>query len=109
MSGCQCDDLLINNATSVRIIGLTNSQTGEPINDAACTVTLKDSAGVDVSGAVDVPLEHQEGTAGNYVGLIPSLALTENARYTLYVQAVLEGDVIATWEPEKIAKKRGSA
>jgi hypothetical protein len=39
---------------------LTNNQTGEYIEDATVSMTLKTEAGVAVSGAVDIEMVHQE-------------------------------------------------
>jgi len=66
------------------------SKNGTYINDATMTFTLKDSAGVNVTGAVSVAMTYQTASNGDYVGVLPSsvtAALTDGAAYEFVITA----------------------
>ena len=74
--------------------GMQNESTDAYINDATVTFTLKDSAGVAVSGAEDVSMTYQSATDGNYHGVLEStVTLTESAHYHLELTATSGGIV----------------
>lgn len=99
-------DLLLENTTDVRIVGLKVG--GAAVNDATCTMTLRTEAGVIVVGADALALTYT-GTAGEYLGRLPdTLALVESGEYRLKVRASKAGVAVGTWTADMVAKVRGA-
>jgi len=102
-------DLLIENSTDVALVGV-KPRGGDFINDATVTMTLRNSAGVVVVGAENLPLEPVEESDGEYLGQLPdSLDLTENGEYKLKVRAVKAGVAVGTWTADLVAKVRSAS
>lgn len=101
-----CGDLLLENTTDVRLVGVKLASTF--VNDATCTMTLKTSAGATVPGADGLTLTYT-GTPGEYLGRLPdTLALTEDGNYSLKVKATKAGVAVGTWNSDLVAKVRAA-
>lgn len=68
---------------------MTSSVDGSYINDATVTMTLYNSSGAAVTGAISVSLPYVSSSNGKYQGVIDStVALVSDASYTLKITAV---------------------
>lgn len=100
-----CGELLIGNTLDVRLVALRVS--GNAVNDAAVTMTLRTKEGAIVDDAEDIPLVNVT-TSGEYLGQLPStLALVENAVYKLTATATKAGVADGSWTATMLAKVRG--
>lgn len=89
--------------------GLYDRVSGAFINDAVMTFTLKNSAGVAVSGATAVTMDYITGTQGCYYGVLEDgVTLTENATYYLEITATGSGDRVGFRRLEYQAKYHGA-
>jgi len=81
------------NIESDNLIAITvKDEDGVAINTATVTATLKDSAGVDVTGVVDVSFVYKTASEGIYEYTIPNtITLVENSDYYFYVKIVADG------------------
>jgi len=91
--------LFVGNDNYIEVDALSDGASGALINDATVSVTLKDSAGVDVLGqAWPLTLNYVAASNGRYAGILQdTLALVKNAQY----QAVIDvdgGGYQAHWE-----------
>lgn len=82
--------LWIGNDNIVELIGYRSATTGQFLNAATVTVTLKDAAGVDVSGeSWPKSMAYVDGSNGTYRATLPAaLPLVEYAQYTGIIDAV---------------------
>lgn len=86
--------LYIGNDMRVRWDAMTDELTGDYINDATVTFTLKDSAGAAVAGASAIPMDYVASSNGRYQEkLSGAIALTDQARYFLEISASSSGRV----------------
>ena len=92
--------LFAGNDAIVELRGLANSMTGDPINDAAVSCTLLDSAGDEVAGEVwPLDMQYLEESGGIYrVTLAADLGLVAAARYTLRVDADGGAGLVGRWD-----------
>lgn len=91
--------IFIGNTSSVQLNKLKSGVTGEYVNDAGVTMTLKDSEGNEVAGeSWPVSLQYVTDSNGNYVGAFShSIAVTDGEVYTAELQAVLSDGSRAFW------------
>ena len=81
--------LYIESDNLITFDGLINNQTGEYINDAIVTATLKDSANVVNTDVQDESLEYVSASNGQYQFVIPEdVSLTHGSFYYLYITAI---------------------
>ena len=100
-----CGELLIGNTLDVLIVRLRTR--GEYVNDANCAMTLRTKEGVEIAGAVNIPLVYT-GTPGEYLGQLPaSLALSASAVYKLTATATKAGVADGSWTATLLAQVRG--
>ena len=100
----ECGELLIGNSMDVRLLNV--KVRGAIVADATVTVTLKNTAGVTVSGAAEISIPADQ-SAGNYLGVLPeTLDLTENGRYQVIVTATKSGLGVGQWKCWRVAKYR---
>lgn len=100
--------LYLGNDMLLEVSGLRDDVTGDYLNAATVTVTLKDSAGVNVTGQ-SWPLTLSYVTASNGVyraTLIDSLSVTANARYVATVIADAGAGKRAQWELDFVCRTR---
>lgn len=108
MSCLQCDDLLIGNSMTVRLLNLEVA--GEHVDDATVTVTVRDSNNNIVTGANGLAMPYVGGDDLEYAGVLPNtLSLTENGRYQVEVTATISGVGVGFWDCWKTAKRRKCA
>lgn len=88
--------------------GLRDQVTGDYLNAATVTVTLKDSAGVNVTGETwPLALAYVTSSNGVYrATLKDTLSLTANARYVATVIADAGSGKTARWELDVVARTR---
>jgi len=102
--------IYIDNNNVVELQGLTNDATDVVDTAATVTVTLKDSAGAEVSGQVwpaAMSLVSESPSTGRYRATLDAdLALTSNRRYTAEIDATGSGGEIGHWEICVTAMKR---
>ena len=86
--------IYINCDNTIEIDGLRNSRLASSslatsyINSGTVTMTLYDADNVAVTGATALALAYVTSSDGDWYGTIPySVALTENAKYTLVITA----------------------
>ena len=86
------------NTNNLDLIGLKNAATGQFINDANVTVTVKDAAGVEVSGETwPIPMDYVVASNGNYRGVMShTIALLPGKTYTAEI-SVDADESIAFW------------
>jgi hypothetical protein len=75
-------------------IPLQNVITGDYPEDATVTLTIKDKAGANVSGAVNLPMPHVSGTTGDqtkYRVIVPAGTPPKLGHYTGTITAVADG------------------
>lgn len=90
------------------LAGLRDQATGDYLNAATVTVTLQDSAGVNVTGET-WPLAMTYVTSSNGVyraTLKDTLSLTANARYVATVIADAGSGKRGQWELDVVARTR---
>lgn len=77
------------NTNTLELNGLKSEVEGIFINDATVTVTIKDSAGVEVTGqGWPLLLDYVDGTDGNYrTALTHNLNLLNGKKYTAFIDA----------------------
>ena len=100
--------IFVGNDMLLEVSGLKDDVTGDYLNAATVTVTLKDSAGSNVSGQA-WPLTLSYVTASNGVyraTLIDSLSVTANARYVATVIADGGEGKRAQWSLDVVARTR---
>lgn len=86
--------LYLGNDMRVRWDLMSDELTGDYINDATVTFTLKDSDGDAVAGASAVSMPYVVDSDGRYQAkLAGSVALTNQARYFLEISASSAGRV----------------
>lgn len=86
--------LYVGNDMRVRWDAMTDELTGDAINDATVSFTLKDSSNVAVSGATAVSMPYVAASSGRYQAkLAGSVALSNQARYFLEITATSAGRV----------------
>ena len=77
------------------------------VNSGTVTMTLKDTSGVDVTGAVDLALAYVDASDGIWFGNIPdTITLTEGSPYTLWITST-SGDFTLKERRNYIAKYAG--
>ena len=78
--------LLVANDQLIQVIALKNVSTGAYVNNGVGTATLKDSGGVNVTGAINLALSYKAATNGEYEALMAStVVLVAGSEYTLHV------------------------
>ncbi len=102
--------IYINNDNLLSVSDLKNEATGVYINDAAVTMTLKDSTGSEVSGQTwPATMTYVSSSNGVYRGTLEDgLSLTEGQSYTAEITADAGSDQIANWSITMTAVKRTS-
>lgn len=81
--------LFVANDNLITWNNMTSSVDGSYVNDATVTMTLYDSTGATVTGAIAVSLPYVSASNGKYQGTIDStVALVSDASYTLKITAV---------------------
>lgn len=100
--------LLKDNDNILEITGLVNELTGAFLNAAAVTVTLKDSAGVNVTGDTwPKTLTYVAASNGTYRATLGfNLGLTTGQRYTAAVIADGGAGLRATWAVDCVTRAR---
>lgn len=87
--------IFIDTDNLVTLSGLTDSTTGEYINDATVSMTLEDSDGITV--AADIPLTYTAESDGEYTGILANtVEMVAGDYYYLYVTATSEGAKLTT-------------
>lgn len=96
------------NDTVLEVRDLRNGVTGEYLDQAALSVTVYDTAGVAVSGAVwPLAMSYVAGSNGKYRVTLPAaLALTKRNKYTAVVLADGGVGLDARWEIELSCQQR---
>lgn len=80
--------IFVNSDTVVRWDQMRRKTDDAFVNDAIVLMTLKDSDGDDVAGAVNISLVYLSDSNGRYHGTIPNtVSLTLGARYTIVLTA----------------------
>lgn len=97
------------NDTVLEVANLTNQLTGLPLNAATVTVTLLDSEGEEVDGAVwPLTLAYVTSSRGVYrVTLSYLLDIVAGARYSAEITANGGAGLRAEWVVECVARERG--
>lgn len=100
--------ILDNNDSVIEVFDLKNELTGAFLNAAAVTVTLKDSAGVDVVGDTwPKTMTYETASNGMYrATLAYNLATTAGSRYTAVVIADAGAGLRAEWNLECVCRVR---
>lgn len=100
--------LYVGNDMLLEVAGLRDDVTGDYLNAATVTVTLKTSAGVNVSGqAWPLALAYVTGSNGVYrATLIDTLSLTANSRYVATVIADAGDGKRAQWDLDFVCRMR---
>lgn len=100
--------LYVGNDMLLEVADLKDDVTGEHLNAATVTVTLKDSAGVNVTGETwPLALAYVTSSNGVYrATLKDTLSLTANARYVATVIADAGSGKRAQWELDVVARTR---
>jgi hypothetical protein len=100
--------LYVGNTNKLELDDLTNEVTGEPINDATVTLTLKDTTGSPVSGETwPLPMPYVAGSAGLYrCYLASTLPLVGEAKYIAEVTANAGAALVGKWLLDVVAKTR---
>lgn len=76
--------LYVSEDNVITLDALTNSTTGEYVNDATITMTLTTEAGVAVDDALNLEVTYVSDSDGLYRGTLPNtLELSEGVRYYL--------------------------
>lgn len=96
------------NDTLLEVAKLQNGVTGEPLNDADVSVTLRDQRGQDVEDtAWPLSLLYVAGSQGLYRVTLPyTLPLQPNARYVAVITVNGGPGLMANWELECVARQR---
>ena len=87
-----------------------NALTGDFVNTAVVTATLKDGAGVDVVGQVfPLVLSYETGSDGKYVGILEdTLAVVTSEQHTLIIDIDAGGGLKANFQIPTKAIIRGA-
>lgn len=100
--------LLIGNDQTISVSGVQDAVSGDFINNAVITATVKDACGEQVSGQ-DWPLtlNYVTDSDGNYRGTFEDgLELVENEIYIVEVHLTVPGDLVAYWRQKVPAAYR---
>ena len=100
--------LQLNNDNPVEIDGVMNVD-GEYVSNATITLTLytTDDTPATVSGATGLTMSYVSGSQGRYRTVIPStVALVENANYTIRILGDVTGDAQLRIEAPALALVR---
>jgi len=94
--------------TTIEVVELRNGITGEYLDSATVTVTLKDEDGVEVAGASwPLTMSYVTGSDGKYRANLPdTLSLVRRARYTAHVSADAGAGLMANWETQLVCQQR---
>lgn len=99
--------IYIDNNNVIKLLSVTNSITGAADTGATVTVTLKDSAGENVSGQT-WPATMAHASGGTYRATLDAdLVLQQNRKYTAHIGAIGSGGEIGHWELQLAAATRG--
>ena len=95
------DVIFISNANVVEVSSLTNGLTSTLIGGATVRCTLKDSAGVNVTGATGlswpITMSAVTGSTGTYRGTLPYTLSLSTGTYTAVITADAGGDLYGSW------------
>lgn len=99
--------LLIGNDQTITVSGLKDQVSGDFINDATVTVTVKTRDGANVAGETwPLALQYVTGSDGDYRGTLEDgLELTPGI-YVVEARAVATDDLVAFWREEVSATYR---
>src|SRR5580765_7758485 len=88
------------NTNALDLIGLKSHTEGDYINDATVDVTVKDKAGVAVSGSTwPQIMVYVSGSNGDYRAILPAaLGLVAKQKYTAFINAQGGGERLGHWE-----------
>lgn len=91
----------------LEVEGLTDEASGDIVNTATVSATLKDAAGATVAGETwPKTMPYVANTSGVYRALLPAtLVLAANARYTAEITALYNG-YKAFWTVDVLCKTR---
>jgi hypothetical protein len=108
------DVIYISNANVVEISSLTNGATDVLVGSATVRCTLKDSAGVNVTGATGltwpITMAAVTGATGTYRGTLPYTLSLATGTYTATITADGGGDLYGTWQvPVRAVIRTGGA
>lgn len=98
--------IYIGNSNIIELQALTNAATDVVDTGATVTVTLKDSAGVNVVGQT-WPATMTHDADGLYRAILEDdLAITVNGHYTAHIEAVGTASEVGHWEVAVKARTR---
>ena len=88
------------NTNVLDLVGLKSEISGAFINSATVTVTVKDSAGVNISGASwPLAMGYLAASDGNYRAFLSDqLPFVDKAKYTAVIHADGGANLIGQWE-----------
>ena len=97
-----------NNSLEAEVKGLRAKSSGDYVNDATVSITLKDEDGVDVTGVTfPVSLSYVSGSDGIYRGIISDTSnLITGSKYQVIILAEDFAGNKAEWISNAIAKDR---
>jgi hypothetical protein len=100
--------IFIDNTSSVQLSALKSAITGEYVNDAVVTMTLKDGDGNAVAGeSWPIALQYVMDSNGNYIGAFShEVAVADGESYVAEVDAVLTDGSRASWDEPVMALTR---
>lgn len=92
----------------IELDGLKNEVTGEYINDATVTFTLKDADGVTVSGqSFPTAMPYVASSNGLYrATLSDAVAITVGARYVVEINVDAGAGLTGKWELDAVCQTR---
>lgn len=87
------------NTNNLELLGLQNASNGAYVNDATVTVTVKDAAGVNVSGETwPISMDYVSASNGNYrCVLAHTISFSSGATYTAEINVNAGANRIAAW------------
>lgn len=89
--------IYLENDNLVALSGLKNVVTGAYVNTATVRLTLTDMGGSVVPGVDDVVMQYQEGSDGDYYGIIQDTVSLTDSYYMAEVTADAGGGLKAKW------------
>ncbi len=104
----QVHHLFIGTTNALELDELQNEVTGEYINNAGVTVTLRDANDAEVAGATwPMAMSYVADSDGLYRAFLPdTLSLLPDARYTADIVATAGASLVGKWVLDVVAKTR---
>jgi nitrogen fixation protein FixH len=100
--------LAIGSDNLIRWDALADVRSGEYLNDATVTFTLKDPDGNPVNGAEEVSMPYAAGSDGRYEGVLESTVELEHGSYVLETTAV-RGELVGFRRMAALARYAGES